>query len=339
MKILAVVVIYNRRPAESTTLQTLLRSRAYSAQSSVQADIFVWDNSPNAQRPIDLPVGTLYVSAPHNPGLSVAYNHALGVAEANGYDWLLTLDQDTGLPIDFLARLGDISDRVTEDPNIAAILPLIVGNAKRLSPFHFVMEAIPQTFPHGFVGVPPYATYAVNSAATVRVACIRRIEGYNALFPLDISDIDLFHRIALAGMSVYVAGDVIVSHDFSLLDKVGRMSLDRYRSMLRDECAFWDLNMGAFGRTERLGRLAGRICKDLFRPGTWEFLRITGAELLRRLVTPRSVRIRKWRDWANLRRSSSITSAFALSLTMETLPSTSQVDPENGLRSGFNPGV
>jgi hypothetical protein len=79
------------------------------------------------------------------------------------------------------------------------------------------------------------------------------------------------------------------------------MSMERYRALLLDECAFWDMHMGALARLERLVRLGGRICKDLAKPGGKAFCRLTAAELARRLTTFRSRRIAEWKQWAAAR--------------------------------------
>lgn len=317
MKLLAVIVIFKMQPSESPTFQSLILSRNLSNRTPAEMSILVWDNTPNGQNPGDLPSDIRYVSAPHNPGLSPAYNHAMRVAQDEGFEWLVTLDQDTILPENFLARIADIAEQLKDDKTVAAILPQIVGSKKRISPFRFVLKALPLAIPHGFVGVPAGPIYGVNSAATLRVESLQRIDGYNPFFPLDISDLDLFHRLSLAGMSVYVAGDVIVPHDFSLLNKRGRMSLQRYRNLLRDECAFWDTSMSGLGRTERMIRLAGRVCKDLLRPGTLEFQRITCGEIFRRLATRRARRIEEWRDWAGTRLDSATHNSATLSLPVE----------------------
>ena len=70
------------------------------------------------------------------------------------------------------------------------------------------------------------------------------------------------------------------------------MTLDRYRKTLIDECEFWDLHMGVLGRAERLIRLAGRICKGHLHREDKAFQKITRDELLRRLRTSRSSRLR-----------------------------------------------
>jgi hypothetical protein len=124
------------------------------------------------------------------------------------------------------------------------------------------------------------------------------------LFPLDISDLNLFRQLGKAGKRIYVAGDLLVQHDFSLLNKAKRMSIQRYDAMLRDECYFWDTQFGVLARFERMMRLAGRFYRDLMRKQNASFRQRTLQELWRRLITPRGKRIDQWRIWANARLAS-----------------------------------
>jgi GT2 family glycosyltransferase len=178
----------------------------------------------------------------------------------------------------------------------------MVDKGRNLSPFRFAAGFMPRWFAFGFVGTPSRATYALNSAAVLRVASLAEIGGYDCRFPLDVSDIDLFHRLHAEGKRVFVAGDILVSHSFSLLNKDKRMSTDRYRKMLRDECAFWDLYMGPLARLERFVRLAGRVGKDYFFTDDSAFCRTTLLELKHRLMTRRKRRIAEWTKWAENRR-------------------------------------
>ena len=80
------------------------------------------------------------------------------------------------------------------------------------------------------------------------------------------------------------------------------MSMDRYRQMLGDECAFWDLYMGPLARLERFVRLVGRVGKDYFFTDDPASCRATLLELKRRLMTRRTQRIAEWMKWAENRR-------------------------------------
>lgn len=300
-RLLAVIVIYKRPLCESPSFRTLLEASALISGTSVSLGILIWDNTPEGQDPGHIPEGVQYEAAPNNPGLAQAYNRAVEIAQKEHYDWLITLDQDTALPSDFLMRVGVLAGEFESSPTIAAIVPHVIGDGRILSPFYFMGGALPCRFPSGFVGVSEQATYAINSGAILRVSAVSQIGGYNPTFPLDISDINFFHQLHRFGKRVFVAGDILIHHEFSILKKHQRMNIERYQEMLFDECAFWDLNMKPLARLERMTRLAGRACKDLLNPEEVVFRRATIAELKRRLLTPRKQRIAEWVDWRKAR--------------------------------------
>ena len=155
------------------------------------------------------------------------------------------------------------------------------------------------------MGISKRAAYAANSGATLRVSALREIGGYDPLFPLDLSDTNLFHRLHGSGKSVFIAGDLIVHHDFALLNKHARMSIGRYDASLRDDCAFWDMYMGPLARFERILRFAIRACKESFGSDESSFRERTLLELKRRLLKPRQKRINEWRQWATSRHDNS----------------------------------
>jgi GT2 family glycosyltransferase len=298
IKLLAVVVIYKMRPHDSSTLQTLLAAAANTSSDLLDLKIVVWDNTPGGQDNGELTRGILYKSAPHNPGLAQAYNQALEVAEGEGYEWLLTLDQDSSLPADFLARIAGLARELGPAKTVGAIVPQVIADGRIISPFQFRFGALPHWFSRGFVGISKRAAYAANSGATLRVSALREIGGYDPLFPLDLSDTNLFHRLHGSGKSVFIAGDILFHHDLALLNKQARMSIGRYEASLWDDCAFWDLYMGPIARFERIVRFAGRACKDFLISREGGFWKPTLSELRRRILTPRHKRIVEWKIWA-----------------------------------------
>lgn len=300
-RLFAVIVVYKMLPSDSPSLRTLLEAAKQVAPSQLDLTILIQDNTPGGQDFGEIPKGVRYMPAPENPGLAKAYNRALEIAQTEGCEWLLTLDQDTILPSTYLAQMVKYARELDSFPQVAAIVPQVVDQGRNLSPFRFMAGAIPRWFPLGFTGVPGRATYALNSAAVIRVASLKEVGGYDPNFPLDISDINLFHRLYHLGKKVFVAGNVLVNHEFSLLNKNERMSMDRYTSMLLDECAFWDLNMGPFARLERMVRLIIRACKESFQSDENGFRKATLHEFRRRLITPRSKRLAEWERWANSR--------------------------------------
>jgi GT2 family glycosyltransferase len=292
-------------PGDSSSLQTLLASAAKASPGKLDLKILVWDNTPGGQDPGALPDEVLYVSAPHNPGLAVAYNYVLELAEMEGYEWLLTLDQDSTLPADFLSGIAERACELRPAKTVGAIVPQVIADGRIISPFQFLFGAWPHWFVRGYVGISRRAAYAANSGAALRVSALRRIGGYDPMFPLDLSDTNLFHRMHESGNSVFIAGDLLVHHDFALLNKHARMSVERYDASLLDDCAFWDIYMGPLARFERILRFAVRACREFFRSEESSFHERTLLELKRRLLKPRQERINEWRQWATLRRNNS----------------------------------
>ena len=95
--ILYILVIYGSDAAEAEAMRTLFAGHDERLQH-----LFIYDNSPSPHTP---PQGVAqYVHDPSNGGLGRAYNTACRYAEAEGYEWLLLLDQDTTFPPDAIDK-------------------------------------------------------------------------------------------------------------------------------------------------------------------------------------------------------------------------------------------
>jgi GT2 family glycosyltransferase len=294
--LLAVVVLYKLDPADSVSLQSLLRSRAAAIEedaSSIDLSILLVDNTPGRSERPSVQEDVLYLASPANQGLASAYNRSIEVAQKLGSTWLITLDQDTKLPEDFLLKLIAAGKQVEANPTIAAIVPQLNSGAVNLSPNCFRLGALATWFPKGYTGVPEQAVFAFNSAAMVRVDALEQIGGYDPLFWLDNSDARMFRSLHLMGKSVYVAGDIQVEHEFSMKAMQERVSPWRYRHSLLAESAFWDSDMSWLAGLERTLRLALRYVKHLRRGDSSELrsltLRFLGLRLFRSRAHRRSL--------------------------------------------------
>ena len=290
--VLAIVVVYRQRPGESPSLITLEETVRRAATPCLRVSILVADNTPGGQQPGSLSTGIEYRPYPQNPGLAVAYNDALATARREGFDWLLTLDQDTQLPPDFLDSMIACATRYAQDTRVAAVVPRIVDGGRPISPFRFVGGFLPTILTGPVAGLAPLHASALNSASLLRVASLEAIGGYDPRFPLHHSDTRLYQRLDEAGYRVAVADGVIVPHELSILRREERISPDRYRYMLADERDFWDRHMGPLGRLERTVRLLGRAVKGRVHKENAAFQRITVEELRYRLLHSRRARMR-----------------------------------------------
>lgn len=297
--LLAVVVLYKLEPAESITLQTLLRAHAATSQQNeidLQLSIVLVDNTPDRETVPTIPAGIVYFATQENLGLANAYNRAIILAQQQGCEWLLTLDQDTDVPEDFLTKIASIGQKVQSSPAIAAIVPQISAGKIPLSPNYFRAGAIAMRFPVGYTGVSKQPVSAFNSAATIRVDALQQMGGYDPYFWLDSSDAKMLRNLHRFGKSVFVAGEIQVEHEFSMKAMQQRISPWRYRHILLAESAFWDYEMNNLAGLERTLRLALRYLKHLRRGDNRELRSLTLHFLWLRLFRSRKYRLALFRS-------------------------------------------
>ena len=292
--LLAVIVLHKMALQDSLSYRTLLTAAERINPVQIQFHLLLIDNLSWAPSPLELPSWVRYERAADNLGLAAAYNRALKLALTEGFDWILTLDQDTDLPSNFLARMAEIAETVRSSPRIGAIVPQLIGDGKMLSPLHFRLGAFPIWYPLGFTGTPDHKVFAFNSGAVLRVSALRQMGGYDPRFWLDYSDTRLFCQLAKYGKQVRIAGDLQVRHNFSMLDKQKRMSSERYRELLTTEAALWDLEMNCLAGLERTIRLVGRYLRHIVNKDSAEYRRETLRALLVRLFHSKKWRNRDW---------------------------------------------
>lgn len=292
----AVIVLYGLAPEESPAFRSLVEARARIMPALGRISIVLWDNSPSSRSDIPLPEDVTYVHDPRNPGLAGAYNASLEMALRRGSKWLITLDQDTIVPPDYLVKMANAERRYSSCAAIGAIVPQIAVGAKRLSPNYFVFGAIPRWFSPGFRGIPRAPVSAFNSGAMLRTDALRQSGGYDTRFPVDYSDAAMFHLLHEHGKRVYVDGAIQLEHEFSMTDMNQRMKLDRYRRAMLAESAFWDLYMNWLAGCERTARLALRMVRHWMRNDRRELRHVTLQFLFLRLFRSKKTRLRRWRE-------------------------------------------
>jgi len=293
VRMLAVIVLYKMKPSESVTLNTLQKAISRLEHGQLAIKIFLFDNTPGGQDIGALPAYMQYKADVKNGGVANAYNCALEIAREEGFDWLITLDQDTSLPDDFLCKLYHAVAIVGLLNTVAAIVPWVSDDGYVISPFTIMKYWIrTKPFPSSFIGIPLKKVYALNSASTVRVSALTAIGGYDLDYYLDYSDIEMYHRLQDNNFSVFIAGNIHVNHESSITDLKNRSNPIRYEGRLRAEEAFYDEYLG---RIERIVLLVKMFYRPVYRiwrmGGDLPFFRISLLCLCRRLFSSRKHRM------------------------------------------------
>lgn len=293
--VLAVIVLYKTRPCDSVAFGTLRTAISQLQPEQDTIRVLLYDNTSGGGDPGPLPEYTSYQSSSQNEGISGAYNFALRKATAEGFTWMLTLDQDTQLPSDFLVRMCAIARRLQDVQEAGAIVPHLLHGEMPVSPVHLRPWGV-SYLPRDRAGFMAGEIHAMNSASLFRVTALRQIGGFDPHFWLDYQDADVYRKLHQCGRRVYIAEDLDVVHDLSLRSEHQSMAEERFWNFLQAESAFCDLYRGRIGGVALTARLLGRFWLRRGIGAIPAIRRLTRKALYRRIFQSRRTRIQMWRN-------------------------------------------
>jgi glycosyltransferase involved in cell wall biosynthesis len=292
VKILAVVVIYQRSLSESHTLKGLCEAFSIAPNLAENYSVMIWDNSPHAIENPQLPIPFVYEHSGDNLGVSGAYNRAMQYALESKYPWLLLLDQDTLVTSDYLIAMYRHSLNLLSSIEIAAIAPTVRAGQTIISPAQRRIR--PRPYPSGESGIALGELLAINSGCILRVASLQKIGGFSAEFWLDFSDYYVFHQFFMNNMKVWRAADAKIAHNLSVFDYEHSMTPLRYKNICYAETAFIDIYNSWIDSVVYSFRLFARAIKQWMKHDNPEFSYITWEQLMYRLRVRKAERIARW---------------------------------------------
>lgn len=292
-KILIVVVRYRTLLEESDTIRTLGACLAEVTESDQKFSTLVWDNTPVGQAVPELTFRIEYRHSGENVGVAGAYNYAMELAEQRGFSWLLLLDQDSTLPRGFLAGMYGHASRLEGEERIAAVAPTMLMHGAPVSPKIMSRWGGAKDPAPGFEGAMYEELIIMNSGMLLRVAALRRIGGYSMDFWLDFSDRYVCHMLARHKYGAWLAGELQIPHQVSLMAGEGATSMARYEILMGAQDAYFAEYKSPLRNVVFCQRLLRNAWRE--RKGRPERARVLFSHLLRRFTVPKRRRLEEWR--------------------------------------------
>ena len=243
MQFLIVTVYYNEDIAESETWRTLL------ADIPEELDVIrcIVDNSTagnlrETNRSFALRQRLRYLDMEGNEGLPAAYNRAITQAIELGDltdAWVITADQDTTFPKDYLRRLAEEA----EQTKAMVLAPMVKSKDRILSPCKKTGARFGCCTEEELAQADGRELYFINSGLCLRGTIFTR-DGlrYNEELFLDFADFDLERRICREHPGcARVLSDLVLEQGFSGMDKgrSAQQDLERYRRYVHDGEIFY----------------------------------------------------------------------------------------------------
>lgn len=195
--VFAVVVLYKMKFSDSPAILTLEQSiSAISSDNENRMDILVYDNYPKTNEDKLFHSKFLqlhYLADYENSGVSKAYNEAAKIAEKTGKRYLLLLDQDTELTVDFCSELNALLDK-----RYNLIMPkLITPAGDVISPCRFIWGRGRKLSDNNLgVGIHNMTKRNfLNSGSVINIDLFEQTGGFDENIPLYFSDFNFFERV------------------------------------------------------------------------------------------------------------------------------------------------
>lgn len=229
-KILILIVLYKKSIEESVSYRTL---KECIKSQNIRYKLIIYNNS--SEYGLAESADAIVINSDHNGKLSSAYNYAWRYALAEGYQWLLLLDQDSELSEDYVGCLSDFRQNMTDD-SIVAVVPKLADGSQILSPRKISSvgwweNALQRT------GIQRGRVVAFNSLSLLNVNFVQSIGGFSDKYPLDMLDHWYYNQIYLQKKKVYVL-DCMINHNLSFQNYERDVDLVRHTEFLEAERLF-----------------------------------------------------------------------------------------------------
>ena len=232
--LLIILVVYKKRFNDISALNFI---KNFQEKGDLELQLLIYDNSPEAINSAEeLPCGISYVHNKNNPGLATAYNYALDVATNYNCEWLLLLDHDTELIMDYFIKVFALFKQSILTSDIVAIMPIVKAQQVTIAPVK--REFIRYHVALNKTGKLTGNISGINSGTIVRISFVKQLGGFNLNFPLDYLDHCFFNEIRKAGKYVYVL-DTTIHQNLSVLNFHENINPVRYNSILRAQVLFY----------------------------------------------------------------------------------------------------
>ena len=159
--------------------------------------LYIFDNSTKKVE-IEYPERVSYITENLNKGIAYALNRIMEVADKEGYDWVVTLDQDSILP---KGLLNAYEESIENDNNIAIVCPQVIDLRR-------TYESIKKEPAH------EYVEKCITSASCTSINAWKRVGKFDEWLFIDLVDNEFCKRLRTAGYKILKLNNYVLNQEF-----------------------------------------------------------------------------------------------------------------------------
>jgi GT2 family glycosyltransferase len=161
-------------------------------------EVIVFDNCGDMKEVISIYDNVFYYTENENRGIAYGLNQIMKAAEKMGYDWVVTLDQDSVIPLNtcsYFEKFIDIN-------NVAIICPQVIDKRRLyINPIDSNVDFLDVDF-------------CITSASCTNIKIWSEVGGFDNWLFIDFVDNDFCKRIKLAGYRIVQLPALVIDQEF-----------------------------------------------------------------------------------------------------------------------------
>lgn len=230
-EVLAVIVTYNPPDNFSENLREVAKQ---------VAEVLIVDNASTINIALlhdaaEAGISVLFNAT--NLGVATALNQGFRWAAQCGFDYVLTLDQDSSPASEMVQKLLEVYKSHPETASIAIVAPNIIDSAVGIFARHlrskrrFFFELV--TCEHGLLDD---AVFVITSGSLCNLSAYQTIGGFQDDLFIDYIDIEYCLHARALGYKIIVLGDALLVHSLGAREErqiLGKKEYPRFHSPLR----------------------------------------------------------------------------------------------------------
>lgn len=188
--IAAGIVLYN--PSDETRFKA-----AFNSVINQFSMVYIFDNST---RKVVLPMKServIYKTEHQNKGIAYALNRIMELASQDGYEWVVTMDQDSIIPI---SLVNEYFKRINIK-NVGIICPQVIDKRRKYE--------IPKQ-----ISADQYIQECITSGSCTSVKAWKKVGGFDEQLFIDLVDNDFCKRIVLSGYKIIQMHNMVLNQEF-----------------------------------------------------------------------------------------------------------------------------
>ena len=187
-KIAAGVVLYN--PDDNERIVKSIKSVLEQVKK-----VYVFDNS-TIEKKFVFPESVTYMTEHKNMGIAYALNVIMSKAMKEGYEWVITMDQDSVIPKNLI-----VSYEKYIDNKIAIICPQVIDSRRS----YMKIQKEPEK---------EFVDFCITSASCTNINAWKNIGKYDNWLFIDLVDNDFCKRLIISGYKILRLNRLVLDQEF-----------------------------------------------------------------------------------------------------------------------------